>query len=55
MHAYNKNVIFPDLKIRSVGPLGTYIYIYIYIYIYTYIYIYIYVLIVCYIVSSHIT
>ena len=28
MHAYKKNVILPDLKIRSVGPLGVYIYIY---------------------------
>ena len=23
MHAYKKNVFFTDLKIRSVGPLGT--------------------------------
>ena len=44
MHAYKKNVTFPDLKIRSVGPLGIYIYIYIYIIVYIYrdVYIYIY-------------
>ena len=38
MHAYKKNVVVPDLEIRSVSPLGMYIYIYIYIHIYIYIY-----------------
>ena len=33
MHAYNHNVVFPDLKIRSAGTLGIYIYIYTYTYI----------------------
>ena len=52
MHAYTQeHIVVPDLKIRSVGPLGVCIYIYIYRerererYVYTYvIYIYIYIL-----------
>ena len=54
MHAYNKNAVFPDLKIRSVGPLGVCIYIYIYMHICVYMCIHVYIYIYIYIHISYI-
>ena len=57
MQAYKDNVILPDLKIRSVGPLGTYTErererVYVYVYVYIVVYIHMYVHTICIIIIN---